>query len=123
MDQPKIDSATASVNQIDSSNSMAGNSRRRSNGVQFESPEPGAIKNAILPADGSVESRSVVPSADEIKAELWRIGTGDGTESSRVSALRALADIMGISKASPPEFPPGMQVLLDALGEGLSTDE
>lgn len=61
-----------------------------------------------------------MPSIEEIKSELWQIAIGDGTESARVSALRALADIMGLTKASPPEFPEGMTALMDALAEGLS---
>ena len=60
-----------------------------------------------------------VPTIEEIKSELWKIAIGDGSESSRVSALRALADVMGLLKSTGTEFPAGMNALLDALAEGL----
>ena len=63
--------------------------------------------------------RPYLPSVDEIKGELWRIATGKGSEASRVSALRTLADIMGLMKSTGPEFPERMNALLDALEEGL----
>jgi hypothetical protein len=54
-----------------------------------------------------------------VAAELWRIATGDGSESARVSALRTLADIFGMLRAAPPELPEGLTILLDALYNGL----
>lgn len=62
-----------------------------------------------------------VPTGEEIQSELWSIGTGEGSDASRVSALRALADIMGLTKPAAPDFPEGMTALLDALAEGLSS--
>ncbi len=63
-----------------------------------------------------------MPTIEDIKLELWSIAIGEGSEASRVSALRALADIMGLTKQPPPEFPEGMNALMDALAEGLRAD-
>lgn len=63
-----------------------------------------------------------VPTPDGVAAELWRIATGDGSESARVSALRALADIFGMLRAQPQELPEAMSLLLDALSRGLGGD-
>lgn len=72
-------------------------------------------------AECGVSRPIYLPTIDEIKSELWWIAIGDGTESSRVSALRALADIMGLMKPAPPDFPEGMTALMDALAEGLGS--
>ncbi len=61
-----------------------------------------------------------LPTVEQVQAELWLIATGDGSEASRVSALRVLADIMGLTKPKAPKFPDGMIALMDALAEGLS---
>lgn len=59
------------------------------------------------------------PTASDVTLELWKIATGEGSEASRVSALRALADIMGLLKPQQQEFPEAMTWLLDALARGL----
>ncbi len=98
----------------------------RKGAIHPSDPESMAVD--IQVPDNAIEDESClkgavhglyVPTIDEIKSELWWIATGEGTESSRVSALRALADIMGLMKPSPPDFPEGMTALLDALAEGL----
>ncbi len=103
---------------------MTGKSGTGSNGNRARSrasvgPDQSAVS---LQAEGKTERPVHVPSGDEIKSELWRIAIGDGSESSRVSALRALADIMGLTKAQPLEFPPAMKILLDALEEGFENE-
>lgn len=82
---------------------------------------PVAISPDLQPPEDAATGHIYAPTLEEIKSELWRIATGDGTESSQVSALRALADIMGLTKPAPPDFPEGMTALLDALSEGLDT--
>lgn len=72
-----------------------------------EQPDAGAPEDLYVPSD------------IEIKSELWQIACGNGSEASRVSALRALADIMGLLRGSPPVFPEGMAQILDALSRGL----
>ena len=62
------------------------------------------------------------PTPDGVAGELWRIVTGDGSESARVSALRTLADIFGLLRAAPPELPAAMSQLLDAISRGFNTD-
>lgn len=68
----------------------------------------------------SIAPEDYVPTDSEIKSELWRIATGEGSEASRVSALRALADIMGLMRTAPPELPEAMSAIMDALSQGLS---
>ena len=81
-----------------------------------------ATKPAIVAVSPVQHKTPYVPTDLEIKAELWRIGTGDGTESSRVSALRVLADMLGMMRPTAPEMPEGMAMLLDALSRGLDTE-
>ena len=61
-----------------------------------------------------------VPSNDEVKSELWRIATGDGSDASRVAALRILADVLGLMKPESSEIPEAMNTLLDALSVGMA---
>lgn len=91
--------------------------RRRSPGAT-DSEKPTPLIDCV-PA----HEHSYVPTDDEIKAELWRIGSGDGTESSRVSALRVLADILGMMRPAAPQLPEGMAILLDALSRGIAREE
>lgn len=67
-------------------------------------------------------ARHVLPTDDEVKSELWKLATGDASDGSRVSALRTLADIMGLRQQAkpPPEFPAAMLVYMDALAIGLA---
>lgn len=95
--------------------------------IPFESPVSSAVDltgNSPDDADvpGRPERSRFLPTIDDIKSELWQIGIGEGSESARVSALRALADIMGLMKPTAPDFPEGMNALLDALAEGLSEE-
>ncbi len=90
--------------------------RRRVSAGDAVAEPPGLVDPPVEP------DRSYVPTDIEIKAELWRIGIGDGTESSRVSALRALADMLGMMRPTAPEMPEGMAILLDALSRGLDRD-
>ena len=88
----------------------------------------GAVFIAALPPEdddeldpSGVKSRedSSLPTTDDITLELWKIATGEGSEASRVSALRTLADIMGLLKPQQQELPEAMTWLLDALARGL----
>lgn len=63
------------------------------------------------------------PTSDDVTKELWSIATGEGSEASRVSALRALADIMGLLKQQQQEMPEAMAWLMDALAAGLSDQQ
>ena len=67
------------------------------------------------PADGNT---LYIPTTDEIKSALWEIATGAGSEASRVSALRALADITGMLKPRTNELPEALTRLLDGISQG-----
>ncbi len=75
------------------------------------------------PAPARTYPDDFVPSSVDVKSELWRIATGEGSESSRVSALRVIADIMGLMRPTSSEFPEGMSALLDAIARGLDSSK
>lgn len=74
-----------------------------------------------LQAPSAIEPDAIqIPTSNEIKSELWRIASGNGFEASRVSALRALADIMELLRSAPAELPEAMSAYMDALARGLT---
>ena len=101
----------------------------RNGDLQGHGAEPVSTHGGVSPTNATSSSppREVpgsrprhVPTAVEVKSELWRIATGEGSEASRVSALRALADILGLMRADPPELPEAMSAYMDALALGLA---
>ena len=81
---------------------------------------PSRVSGLSLPTDELIAHTIHIPTDVEVKGELWRIARGEGSDASRVSALRALADIMGLMRADPPELPEAMSAYMDALARGLA---
>lgn len=58
-------------------------------------------------------------SPEAVARELWKLARSGDTSASRVSALRTLADIYGLTAGSARELPDALNAMLDAVRLGI----